>query len=174
MKKNLATNPEIPEKFLNSSLKMDWRKNSSSSCMSYLSSYPQIHHFVIRPPTPFKILGPFRLQSKPCRKINIAFLWKILHLFFLRCPEIFCLQNFCACDYYCYYYVMRSAIWYHLYNLKNMRTTHGGVLLLVKFQAKPAILLKTALLHGDFSRFLNCINGTKSCKISHVQHFLHP
>ena len=150
---------------------MDWRKNSSSSSMSYLSSYPQIHHFVIKPPTSFKILGPFRLLSKPSRKINIAFLWKILPLFFLRCPEIFCWQNLCAYDDYCYYYVMRCAIWYHLYNLKNMRNT---VLLLVKFQAKPAILLKTALFHGDFSRFLNCINGTKSCKTSHVQHFLHP
>ena len=23
--------------------------------------------------------------------------------------------------------VMRSAIWYHLYNLKNVKNTHGGV-----------------------------------------------
>ena len=42
--------------------------------------------------------------------------------------------------------VVRYAIWYHLYNSKN---THGGVLLLVKFQA---------------SRFLNCTNDTKSRK----------
>ena len=35
---------------------------------------------------------------------------------------------------------MRCAIWYHLYNLKNMKNTHGGVL--VKLQAK-AIILKT-------------------------------
>ena len=27
------------------------------------------------------------------------------------------------------------AIWYHLYNLKNMKNTHGGMLLLVKLQA---------------------------------------
>ena len=32
------------------------------------------------------------------------------------------------------YYVMRSAIWYHSYNLKNVKNTHGGVLLLVKLQ----------------------------------------
>ena len=32
-------------------------------------------------------------------------------------------------------YVMRCAIWYHLYNLKNMKNTHGGVLHLVKLQA---------------------------------------
>ena len=25
-------------------------------------------------------------------------------------------------------YVMRCAIWYHLYNLKNLKNTHGGVL----------------------------------------------
>ena len=33
-------------------------------------------------------------------------------------------------------YVMRCAICYHLYNFKNVRNTHGGVLLLVKLQAK--------------------------------------
>ena len=46
---------------------------------------------------------------------------------------------------------MLSAIWYHLYNLKNV---------------KPAILLKVTLLHGCFSRFLNCTNGTKSLNAS--------
>ena len=29
-------------------------------------------------------------------------------------------------------YVMRCVIWYHLYNLKNVKNTHGGVFLLVK------------------------------------------
>ena len=32
-------------------------------------------------------------------------------------------------------YEMRCAIWYHLYNLKNVKNTHGGVLILVKLQA---------------------------------------
>ena len=32
-------------------------------------------------------------------------------------------------------YVMRWAIWHHLYNLKNVKNIHGGVLLLVKLQA---------------------------------------
>ena len=32
--------------------------------------------------------------------------------------------------------VMRCAIWYHLYNLKNVKNTHGGVLILVKLQAQ--------------------------------------
>ena len=54
-------------------------------------------------------------------------------------------------------YVMFCATWYHLYNLKFVKNTHGGVLLLV-----AATLLKVPLLHGCFSRFLNCTNGTKS------------
>ena len=29
-------------------------------------------------------------------------------------------------------YVVRCAIWYHLYNLKNVKITHRGVLILVK------------------------------------------
>ena len=40
-------------------------------------------------------------------------------------------------------YVMFCAVWYHLHNLKNVKTPHGGVLPLL------------------FSRFLNCTNGTK-------------
>ena len=35
-------------------------------------------------------------------------------------------------------YEMLCAIWYHLYNLKNVKTTNGGVLLLVKLQALAA------------------------------------
>ena len=31
-------------------------------------------------------------------------------------------------------YVMRCTIWYHLHNFKNVKNTHGGVLLLVKLQ----------------------------------------
>ena len=31
---------------------------------------------------------------------------------------------------------MRCAIDYHLYNLKNVKNTHGGLLLLVKLQDK--------------------------------------
>ena len=30
--------------------------------------------------------------------------------------------------------MVRCAIWYHLYNLKNVKNTHGGVLILVKLQ----------------------------------------
>ena len=33
-------------------------------------------------------------------------------------------------------HVMRCAIWCHLYNLKNVKNAHGGMLILVKLQAK--------------------------------------
>ena len=33
-------------------------------------------------------------------------------------------------------FVMFCAIWYHLQNFKNVKNTHGGVLLLVKLLAK--------------------------------------
>ena len=32
--------------------------------------------------------------------------------------------------------------WYRLYNLKNVKNTHGGVILLVKLQAKSLELYK--------------------------------
>ena len=62
---------------------------------------------------------------------------------------------------------MRCEIWYHLYNFKNVKNTHGGVLILVKL--KPATLLKLILFHGCFSRFLNATNGTKSRNASHIK-----
>ena len=33
-------------------------------------------------------------------------------------------------------YVVLCAIWYHSYNLKNLKNTHRGVLILVKLQAE--------------------------------------
>ena len=49
-------------------------------------------------------------------------------------------------------------MWYDLYNFKKVLL----VLLLVKLQAF------LTLLHGYFSRFLNCTNGTKLRKTSHM------
>ena len=66
---------------------------------------------------------------------------------------------------------MRFAIWYHFYNLKNVKNTHAGVLISVKVAGlKPATLLKLTLLHGCFSRFLNCTNGTKSRNAPHIDY----
>ena len=59
---------------------------------------------------------------------------------------------------------MRCAIWYDLNNLKNVKSTHGRVLLLLKLQKA----LKVTLLHGCISRFLNCTNATKSRKASQI------
>ena len=40
-----------------------------------------------------------------------------------------------------------------------------------KLNFKPATSLKLTLLHGCFSRFSNCINGTKSRNASHIIYF---
>ena len=61
-------------------------------------------------------------------------------------------------------FVMFCAIWYHLYNSKNVKNTHRRVLLLVK--------LKVTLPHECFSCFLNCTKGTKSRSASHFE-YLH-
>ena len=39
--------------------------------------------------------------------------------------------------------VVRCAIWYHLNHLKNVKNTHGGVLLLVKFQTSATSFTKS-------------------------------
>ena len=59
--------------------------------------------------------------------------------------------------------VISRAIWYHLYNLKNVKNAHKGVLLLVKLQAT-----KSNISPSVFSGFLNCTNGTKSGNGSHI------
>ena len=61
----------------------------------------------------------------------------------------------------CQIYEMLCAIWYHLYNLKNEKNTHGGVLLLLKLQV-------SALHHEFCSRFLNFTIGTISRNTSHT------
>ena len=43
---------------------------------------------------------------------------------------------------------------YHLYNLKNMKNTHGEVLLLVKFQAEACNFTKSNTPHSSFGVFL--------------------
>ena len=63
---------------------------------------------------------------------------------------------------------MFYAIRYHLHNFKKVKNTHGGVLLLVRLQVKPATLLKVTLVHGCFSRFLNCTSGIKPRKASQI------
>ena len=51
--------------------------------------------------------------------------------------------------------LLGCAIWY---NLKNVKTPY-------------MVKVKVTLLHGCFSRFLNCTNGTKSRKASYKSHY---
>ena len=54
-----------------------------------------------------------------------------------------------------------------LHNSENVKNTHGGMILLVMLQLKPATLLIT-LFRGCFSCFLNCANGTRFRKASQI------
>ena len=63
--------------------------------------------------------------------------------------------------------VMRCAIWYHLYNFKNLKNTHGGVLISVKLLAEACNFTKINTPPLVFLRFLNCTNGTKPRKVPH-------
>ena len=58
-------------------------------------------------------------------------------------------------------------IWYHFYNLKNLKNTNGGVVLLVKLQAKLCSFSKSNTPPWVFSSFLNFTNDTISRKASH-------
>ena len=64
-------------------------------------------------------------------------------------------------------HLMRRSIWYHLNNLKDVKNTHGRVLLLVKLHAWVFFMFLT-LFHWCCSRLLNCPNGTKSRNASHL------
>ena len=50
---------------------------------------------------------------------------------------------------------MQCAIWHQLYNLKNVKNTHGGVLLLVKLEAW---------------RILFPISGSEIKKVHHIRY----
>ena len=50
-------------------------------------------------------------------------------------------------------YVMRWAIWYHLYNFKNVKNTHGEVLILVKLQASACNFTEISTPPWVFFRF---------------------
>ena len=54
--------------------------------------------------------------------------------------------------------MLRATWWCQLYNLKSVKN--------ILFQ--PATWIKLPLLHGCFSRFLNCTNGAKSPKSSEI------
>ena len=50
-------------------------------------------------------------------------------------------------------YEKLCVIWYYLYNLKNVKNTHGGVLLLVKLQTKTCNFTKSSTAPWVFLTF---------------------
>ena len=60
---------------------------------------------------------------------------------------------------------------YHLYNFKNVKNTHGGVLLLVKFQTKARNFSKSSTLPWVFFTLFKFCKGTKLRKASHTKNF---
>ena len=65
-------------------------------------------------------------------------------------------------------YEMRWAICYHLHNLKHVKNTHGGVLLLVKLHAKAWNFTKDNTPPWVFFTFFKLKNCTKSHKTSQL------
>ena len=51
--------------------------------------------------------------------------------------------------------MMRCSIWYHLYNLKKVKNTHGGELILVKLQTSACHFAKINTPPWVFFRFFN-------------------
>ena len=56
------------------------------------------------------------------------------------------------------YIVVRCAIWYHLYSLKIVKNTHGGVFLLVKLQTEACIFTKSNTPPWVFFMFFKLYN----------------
>ena len=78
-------------------------------------------------------------------------------------------------------YEVICAIWYHLYNLKNLKNTNGGVPLLVKLQASACNFTEINTPPRVFFSFLNCTNGadlvpngTKLTSYSQYLHYMVP
>ena len=67
-------------------------------------------------------------------------------------------------------FLILSAIWYHLYNFKNLKNTHGMVILLFKLQVEVSNFNKSITLPWMFLRFSNYTNGTKLRKTLHLNH----
>ena len=69
-------------------------------------------------------------------------------------------------------FVMFCAIWYHLYNFKNVKNSHGRVLPLVNSRLKVCNFTKSNTPPWVFSCFLNCTNDTKSRNNASLTKFL--
>ena len=65
-------------------------------------------------------------------------------------------------------YVMHCTVWHYLYHLKNVKSTHGEVLVLVKFHAEACNFTKSNTRPWVFFTFLKFY---KSCKASYMPSF---
>ena len=57
-------------------------------------------------------------------------------------------------------------LWYRLYNFKNVKNTHGGLILFVKLQTSACNFSKSP----HYPHFSICRNVTKSRKASHIKY----
>ena len=86
-------------------------------------------------------------------------MWSINYAGFSHLLKKYCSENFngrkdlflANATQYIWY---ELAIWYHLYNLKNVKNTHGKVLILVKLQAKASNFTKSNTPPWVFFMFL--------------------
>ena len=70
---------------------------------------------------------------------NLAWSWSIL----TSLIELFCRNSsWLLANNHFHKNLMRCAVWYHSYNLKDVKNAHGGVLLLVKLQASDCNFTK--------------------------------
>ena len=107
---------------------------------------------------PQVLLVPFLIRfSSPCKHLGIssnfldgslasaikAFFWRSMFLVFV----------FCFCFRFYFKYETLCLIWYHLYNLENVKNTD--------------FCIKSSVFHGCFLHFLNLTSLTKWRKASH-------
>ena len=69
-------------------------------------------------------------------------------------------------------YVMRCAIWYHLYNFKNVKSIHGEVLILVKLQALACKFIKINTPPWMFFAFFKLYKWYQIAQAPHILKFL--
>ena len=86
-------------------------------------------HQSVWPQDFFSFFNSFSIEQRMWLLLKYIIIFPLTSSFFQPFKIKF-LANVYGCS-----YVVRCAIWYHLYNLKNVKNTHGGVLLQVKLQA---------------------------------------
>ena len=68
-------------------------------------------------------------------------------------------------------YAILFAIWYHLYNFKNMKNTDGGVLNLVKFKAKACKFTESNTPPSVFFTFFKLYKWYQMAQSVAYRHF---